>query len=273
MQLGIFSKHFQRPTLGGALDAVRDHGLTCVQFNFESCGSVSMPDSIATDLCESIQRELATREIAMTAVSGTFNMIHPDEEERRRGLHRLDELIGACSALGTSVITLCSGTRDPENMWGAHPDNATPEAWRDLVASLSAALPAAEEKGVVLAFEPEVANVIDSAPKARSLLDEIGSPNLKVVMDGANIFHEGELPRMTEMLEEAFELLGSDLAFAHAKDLDHDGEAGNLAAGSGMLDYDLYLSLLKQEGQVPLIFHGLEESQVSDSVAFVRAKL
>ena len=273
MQLGVFSKHFQRPTLGEVLDAVRDHGLTCIQFNFESCGSVSMPDSIETDLCESIQRDLAARDMAMTAVSGTFNMIHPDEEERRRGLRRLDELIGACSALGTSIITLCSGTRNPDYMWGAHPENDTAEAWQDLVASLSVALPAAEENGVVLAFEPEVANVIDSARKARSLLDEMRSPNLKVVMDGANIFHDGELPRMTEMLEEAFELLGPDLAFAHAKDLDHDGEAGNLAAGTGVLDYGLYLSLLGQADRVPLIFHGLEESQVAGSVAFVRSKL
>ena len=55
-------------------------------------------------------------------------------------------------------------------------------------------------------------------------------------MDGANIFHAGELPRMREILDEAFALLGEHIAFAHAKDLDRDGEAGHLAAGKGLLD-------------------------------------
>ena len=93
------------------------------------------------------------------------------------------------------------------------------------------ALAVAEEYDVVLALEPEVANVIDSAQKARRLLDEMQSPYLKVCMDGANIFHKGELPKMREILDEAFALLSGDIALAHAKDLDRDGQAGHLAAG------------------------------------------
>jgi len=50
------------------------------------------------------------------------------------------------------------------------------------------ALQIAEACDVTLAFEPEVANVIDSARKGRRLLDEMRSPRLKVVMDAANLF-------------------------------------------------------------------------------------
>src|SRR5205085_9742453 len=111
---------------------------------------------------------------------------------------------------------------------------------------------------VLPAFEPEVSNVVDSAVKARRLLDEVGSPRLKVVLDGANIFHAGELPQMERILREAVALLGPDIALAHAKDLSRDGEAGHEAAGHGLLDYDLYLSLLASAGYAgPLILHGL----------------
>ena len=189
-------------------------------------------------------------------------------------MRRLRALAAACADLGTSVITLCSGTRSEHSMWQAHPANALADAWRDLLAAMKEAIDIAEEHGVILAFEAEVSNVADSARKARRLLDEIGSESLKVVMDGANIFHEGELPRMTEILEEAFDLLGDSVALAHAKDLDRDGEAGHLAAGTGLLDYDLYLSLLRGlRDEVPLILHGLEEEQVSKSVSFLRARL
>ena len=112
------------------------------------------------------------------------------------------------------------------------------------------------------------------ARKARRLLDEVGSPNLKVVLDGANLFHEGELPRMREILAEACELLGADTVVAHAKDLNRDGDAGDVPAGCGLLDYDYYLSLLVKTGfQGPLITHGLKEEQVPACVEFLRKKL
>ena len=127
---------------------------------------------------------------------------------------------------------------------------------------------------MTLAFEPEVSNVVDSARKGRLLLDTLRSPRLKVVMDGANIFHAGELAQMRAILEEAIDLLGPDIVLAHAKDLRHDGEAGNLAAGTGRLDYPLYLSLLQRAGFTgPLILHGLTEAQAGDAVDFLRSTL
>jgi sugar phosphate isomerase/epimerase len=76
------------------------------------------------------------------------------------------------------------------------------------------------------------------------------------------------------MLDEAFALLGPDVAIAHAKDLDRDGEAGHLPAGKGLLDYDHYLSLLdKLEFDVPVILHGLTESELPASLAFIQAKM
>jgi sugar phosphate isomerase/epimerase len=176
--------------------------------------------------------------------------------------------------LGTSVITLCTGTRDPASMWRRHPENDSPQAWADLQASMREAARIAEEHGVTLVVEPEVSNVVDSARKARALLDELASPRVKIVIDGANLFHAGELPRMREILDEAFALLGPDIVLAHAKDLNRDGEAGHEAAGTGLLDYDHYAALLQEAGfDGPVILHSLREAQVTECVAFLRRKL
>jgi sugar phosphate isomerase/epimerase len=273
MRIGIFAKTFVRPTLAETLDAVAHHGIHTIQFNLACAGVPSMPDQIEPALAATIRHELAARDIGMAAVSGTFNIIHPDQEQRRAGMRRLRVLAAACRELGTELITLSTGTRDGEHMWRRHRDNDTPYAWRDMIASLQEAVQIAEEHAVTLAFEPEVTNVVDSAAKGRRLLDEIGSPRLKVVMDGANLFHAGELPRMREILEEAFALLGNDIVLAHAKDLSRDGDAGHEAAGTGQLDYDLYLSLLRRAGyRGPLILHALTEEQVDACVAFLRQK-
>jgi sugar phosphate isomerase/epimerase len=270
-QLGILTTTYRYSTLDDTLDAVVRSGLRTVQFEPASAGIAPFPAHIDAALCLEVRQALASRGLTMAAISGTVNMIHPDPEERQSGLRRVLGVIDACAAFGTSVVTLCTGTRDPQSMWRRHPANDTEDAWTDLVASMREVVRRAEERGVTLAFEPEVNNVVDSARKARRLLDEIGSSALKVVMDPANIFHAGELARMHEMLEEAFALLGSDIALAHAKDLDHDGDAGHLPAGRGVLDYQYYLSLLQRTGFAgALVLHGLQEEDVASCVAFLR---
>ena len=211
MRVGIFAKTFARPSLGETLDAVRAHRIGCLQFNMSCAGLPTMPEEIPAELAERIRVELDERNLTMPAVSGTFNMIHPDRGKRREGLRRLGVLADACGRLGTSVITLCTGTRDPEDKWRYHPENDSPGAWRDLLVSMEQAVRVAEEHEVTLAFEPEVNNVVDSAEKSRRLVDEIRSSRLKVVMDAANIFREGELPLLDEILDKAFELLGEDI--------------------------------------------------------------
>src|ERR687890_73784 len=246
MRLGIFAKTFARSSPEGAFDALASYGLHGTQFNMSVARLPSMPDEIDPDLAERVMKAAADRNIVLVAVSGTFNMIHPDGGVRRDGLCRLGVLAGACERLGTSTVTLCTGTRDPEDMWRRHPDNARPEAWRDLLATMQEALETAEEHSVSLAFEPETGNVVDSAWKGRRLLDQMRSPRLKVVMDAANLFDADDpsrrLSRSEEVLHEAFDPLGGAVVTAHAKEVRAWG--GFAPAGKGDLDYDLYLKYL-----------------------------
>src|SRR5829696_7356281 len=276
VRLGIFAKTFARSSPEGVFDALATHDLRETQFNMAVTGLPSMPDEIDPALADRVREAAAKRNITVAAVSGTFNMAHPDEEVRRDGLRRLGVIAGSCERLGTSVITLCTGTRDPENMWRRHPDNATPQAWRDMLATMQQALQTAEERGVTLAFEPETGNVVDSAQEGRRLLDQMRSPRLKVVMDAANLFDAEDpvrrLSRSEGVMYEAFELLGADVVIAHAKDVRTSGEV--VAAGKGDLNYDLYLEHLVEAGyHGALILHGLGEEEVEGSVAFLRERL
>jgi sugar phosphate isomerase/epimerase len=274
VEIGIFLNTFRLGTIEARLDAVKACGLDSVQVSLDCAGLPAMPESIPPEVAGRIRREAAARGITIASVAGTFNMSHPDADERRSGLRRLRVLAEACPQMGTSRIHICTGTRNRDGMWRHHPDNGLPASWRDMAACVREATDIARQAGVVLAFEPEVNNVVDSAKKARRLLDEIGSPFLKVTFDAANLFHAGELPRMKEILEEAFALIGKDVVLAHAKDLDHDGDAGHKAAGQGKLDYDRYVSLLHTSGfPGPLLLHGLSEAQVPGCVAFLREKI
>ena len=287
VQLGVLTTEFERSSLEDNLDAVASHGI----------GGRPVPAGVGTagdpaahvardgprrawphldeQLCDRIREQLAARGIALAAVDGTFNMVGPDVARRRENLGHLRRLIELCGVLGTSTVTLCTGSR-AEIMWRRHPDNDSAETWADLVSVTSEAARTAERHGVVLAFEPEVNNVVNSAQRARRLLDDVGSPAVKVLMDPANIFQAGELARMQDKLEEAFALLAGDIALAHAKDLDHDGEAGHLGAGRGALDYPLYLSLLQKSGfDGVLVLHqlrGLSDADIGSCFSYVRSQ-
>ncbi|NOT62381.1 MAG: sugar phosphate isomerase/epimerase [Acidobacteria bacterium] len=274
IRIGVLLGTFRSGTLAERLDAVKASGLDCVQLSMDCAGLQMMPDAIPPELAQQIRRAAAERDINIASVAGTFNMCHPDAEHRQTGLRRLRVLAAACKPMGVTKIHLCSGTRDRTSMWRRHPDNVTPEAWRDMTACMREAAAIAREYRVTLAFEPEVNNIVDSAKQARRLMDEIGSSYLKVTFDAANLFHAGELPRMSQILDEAFALIGRDVVLAHAKDLDHDGDAGHLPAGHGKLDYERYVTLLhKHRFRGPLLLHGLSEAQAPGCVAFLREKM
>jgi sugar phosphate isomerase/epimerase len=274
MHLGIFAKTFVRPSVEEVFDAVARLRLHCVQFNFACAGRPSLPDQIEPALAKRIRKAAEERRIAIAAVSGTFNMIHPDAKQRRDGLRKLGIIAAACEPLGGSTVTLCTGTRDSESMWRRHPDNDSPEAWRDLRVSMTKALTIADKHNVTLGVEPEIGNIVSSARHARRLLDEMKSPRLKIILDAANLFHPGDLPRTAEILDEAFDLLGGDLVLAHAKELAPDGQAGGLALGAGALDWAGYVARLRAvKFAGPFILHGFEERDAAASVKFLRDKV
>ena len=274
MKVGIFARTFEEPSLAGVLDAVAAHGIRHIQLNTSCMGLPDMPDGLDSAACEQARREIDARNIEVVSLSATYNMIHPDPAARAQGMRRLGILASRAAALGTNLLTLCTGTRNPSNMWQHHPQNNSPEAWSDLQDAIGQALTFAEEHDVHLGIEPEVANVVNSPPKARKLLDTMRSDRLTIVMDGANVFPKGTIQRQRQILDEAFDLLGDRIALAHAKDLSRDGEAGHEAAGTGLLDYDHYLHLLHQSGyRGAVVLHSLTPAQVPGCVRFLQQKL
>jgi sugar phosphate isomerase/epimerase len=278
MRLGVMTSVLPRPSIESVAEAVRAAGLSSVQLNMDSAGLESLPAALDEASARRIGEAFARQGVEVAAVSGTFNAIDPDRAWREECIRRVGLLAARCELLGTRVITLCTGTRHATNMWRHHPDNARREAWAEMVETMRALMEHAEATGAVLAFEPEVVNVVDTAEKAAWLITEVGSPHLRLVMDPANYFHPQMLSRMTEVLEDVFARVGRFIALAHAKDVrppepGHD-ECVRPAAGTGILDYAGYLRHLRASGyDGGLIMHSLTEAELPASRDYVRSYL
>ena len=272
MQVGTMSGTFQRPTLEESLDASLEQDIRHLQFNWGSAHPSGPLPEVIDEIAAYARTEFEKRDMVVAAVAGNANMVDIDPDKRQKAIDKVLMIISACAKIGTNVIATCTGSRNPESMWRNHPDNQSEETWKILRDTLEKILPAAEAAGVNIAFEPEYNNVCQNAYLSRRLIDEMASPRLKVVMDAANIFGKDDLSRMTEVLDEAFDLLGDYVAIAHGKDLDHGGDAGHLAAGTGKLDYEHYVKLLcGLSFDVPIILHGITEEQLPESAAMIRS--
>ena len=140
MQIGIFAKTFPVTGAAAVFSAVRAAGYTTTQFNLACLGGPAMPDEIDPALCAQVRLAAQTHGVSIAAVSGTYNMAHPDPAVRSRGLGRLGALIASAHAMGTRMVSLCTGSRDADDQWRHHPDNATPEAWAVMRTQIGQAL-------------------------------------------------------------------------------------------------------------------------------------
>ncbi len=270
MKLGIFAKTFEGHEPKIVLDAAKASGFSCVHYNMSCSGLGAMPDVISPDIIKAVRS--ASSIIDIVAVSGTYNMIHPHVLARGFGLARLQVLAKACAGMGTKVITLCTGTRDADDQWRHHVDNNSKEAWNELCVEMEKALKIAEKNKVILAIEPELANVVNSAAKARLLLDDMQSDRLKIVFDAANLFETCSMEEQHRIVASSIDLLGDDLVMAHAKDRDADG--GFVAAGMGVLDYSFYVQCLKAiDFSGPLVTHGLTAAEAPTVATFLKEKI
>jgi sugar phosphate isomerase/epimerase len=268
MQLGIFARTFDTQGARETFAAVGDAGYTVAQFNLACLGLPSMPDEIAPRVPAGIAAAAAETGVAIAAVSGTYNMVHPDREVRARGIRRLDALAAACRPMGTRLVTLCTGTRDPEDQWRWHPENASAAAWSDLRTEMEVAVAIAERHDILLGIEPELANVVSGAAAARRLLDEIGSPRLRIVLDPANLFEQADARERRRLVEEATGLLAGEIAMAHAKDRTAGGSF--TAAGKGVIDFGHFARTLHRAGfDGPLVTHGLAADEAKGVARFL----
>lgn len=271
MEIGIFSRTYERLSLEAVFQQMDRQGIHHTQFNLSSAGMAALPDSVDEETLLTVRALAKKYGITLDALSGTFNMIDPDVDARTRGCRQFETQCRAARLLGIPIVTLCTGSRHPTNKWAWHEDNLTEAAWSDLMRSTEQILRSAQDNGIILGVETEASNIICTPEKARRYLDDVGSPNLKIIMDGANLFRPEQVPRMGSILEEAFDALGKDIVLAHAKDFSLGQDIDFVAAGEGELDFPLYIRLLKQCGYGgPLVLHGLAQSQIEKSVAFLK---
>lgn len=272
MRLGIFAKTFAGNAPRPVLQAVRDAGYAATQYNMACSGLPSLPVEIPPAVADDIAAASGETGVRVAAISATYNMTHPDRARRAAGRASFAAIAGIARRAGSDLVTVCSGSCDPEDQWRHHPDNDAPEVWDEMVAEFREIVRIADRHRVLIGVEPELANVISSPARARKLIDLFPGGPIRIVFDAANLFEQEDAAEARAIIDEAAEMLGPDIALAHAKDRHANGDFAT--AGQGVIDWPRYLAALRRAGlDGALVTHGLGAEEAPGVARFLAGQI
>ncbi len=108
----------------------------------------------------------------------------------------------------------------------------------------------AEACGAIVGVEPVAYHTLATPEMTRRLLDDIASPNLRVILDGANLIPPGESrpEAQRDLVARALSLFGDKVCVLHVKDgaWNSENKWENRPLGEGIVDWPTLLPMLRE---------------------------
>lgn len=200
------------------------------------------------------------------AILGCYkNLGNPDPAQLAEITESYKAHIRLASVLGCGMVGTETGAVNTEYRY--EPANGSEEALQIFIENLKPVVEYAEKMGVIFAIEPVWSHIVCNGERCRRVLDAIHSPNLQVIFDPVNQLNRENCDRHEDLIREAFDLYGKEIAAVHAKDyrIDEKGELVSVAAGLGELNYGLLMEYLKK--RKPHIHVTLEDTVPENALA------
>lgn len=270
MKLGIFSKTFAAFDFETALEKINAKNLEYIQFNFANIGLKSLPETVTDEQINYISSITQTYNVKISAISGTFNTLELNIEKLKHNLQCFKTVVESARKLNVPIVSISTGSFNQEDFWSSHPENHTDKAWNYLFETLTPMLEIAEANGVIVAFEPEQANVVSTSEDALRLINHFQSDHLRVLFDAANIINVDNADKMLETIYSSVDLVKEYIVLAHCKDIFATKEIVNFApVGRGNLPLNKYIDYLTKFYHGPIIMHGLEKEDIPHALKFL----
>ena len=159
-----------------------------------------------------------------------FNVASPLPEERAGAIEQYKEVIELCSDLGGPTVMYIAG-------WQIY-GTSRAQAWDWSRAALNEIAKTARDRGVTIVIEPTPtdSNLVESYDDAIELMEEVATPNVKLMFDTQHAYYRNEVP--------------TDYVFRMGKNLRHVhlSEFGRGAPGTGPGDFVGLVAALREIG-------------------------
>lgn len=243
MILGMRGHDLGRMTPETLADAIASLGFKATQIAPYKCFEGPQEQYMTPEVLASIRELFASRGIAIPVLGSYVSASDKDDAVRDAAKAKYAESLRASRILGA----YCVGT---ETTHFRFPESEREAAYQRLLDFAKSVAKSAEACGAIAAIEPVAVHTLNTPELTRRLLDDVSSPNLKIILDVANLV----TPQTTapeaqmEILERCIACFGGEVVALHLKDgaFDADGKWGNLPLGQGVMDWAKLLPRMRE---------------------------
>ncbi|MCX4273445.1 MAG: sugar phosphate isomerase/epimerase [Acetatifactor sp.] len=202
-------------------------------------------EALTPGLAMYIKNVFAKNQVDIAVLGCYLNLANPNPEQLKKAMNRYMAHVRFASWLGCGVVGTETGA--PNETYSYVPECHGEEALQTFIGNLRPIVKYAEQMGVVMAIEPVWRHIVYNPGRARRVLDEIGSPNLQIILDPVNLLDISNYQDQEAIVEEAIEVLGPDVAMVHLKDyMPTEGKLEAMACGLGRMQYGTVLKFIKE---------------------------
>lgn len=206
-------------------------------------------------------KELLDQKQINVAVFGCYvNIIHPDQKERDKAIELFKEYLSYSKAMGCPIVATETGSID--NIYKPHKENWTDEVFELTVSQIKKLTDQAEKLGVLVGIEPGVNHPIHDVTTTKKLIDEVNSPNLKIIFDPMNMILN---PTDSEpkIVKDGIKEFGKNIYAFHIKDYDFkDNQKVVVPMGKGLAPMAKIAEIIKNFKPNPYVL--MEETPQKD---------
>ena len=254
LQIGIRAHDMEHDAIEKMVESMAEKGLKCTQLALSKAISAFNTDigAMTPGMAMYLKRLFEKNKIDVAVLGCYQELGNGDKKEFEDILKIYKAHIRFAKVLGCGMV----GTET----WSSNLSVSDDSSLQILIENMKKIVSYAESMGVIIGMEPVAGHIVYDIKRARAVLDEVGSPNLQIIFDPVNLITYDNYQSQEKIINEAFELLGDDIACIHAKDfiVEKDKKIKPVISGDGLLIYPLLLSKLKRKK--PFIHILLEET-------------
>lgn len=240
MKVGVVSRSFSSQKTSAEIAAeMAAKGFSQTEICFTSKGAEFWSYNGRKDLSgltDALAEEVISdyRRAGVEPVSiGVFsNLMEPDAVELEENFRLFDRYLQI--AAGNGIPCIATETGFVPGKRGIRADSYESD-YQYFLTNMRRLCGMAEERGVRIAYEACVLDVVPSAKRVRDFLGEVASPSLGLLLDPANL-----IANSSE--EDMFRYLSDDVIYFHGKDRKVNDTYGRLV-GDGDIDWVKFLKL------------------------------
>jgi sugar phosphate isomerase/epimerase len=219
------------------------------------------------DLIKAYREEAGKNDIVIAEVGAWSNPLCPDAETARQAFKKCVDALALADQINARCCVNISGSRNPLQWAGPHPDNLTSATYDLIVETVRKIIDSVKPLHTFYTLEMMPWMYPDSADSCLRLIRDIDRKQFAVHLDPVNMVTSPSVYyRNGEMIRDAFKKLGPYIRCVHAKDIFIRDDTAQIQfeevrPGLGTLDYTTLLKEISKCKDVPLIIEHINSAE------------